>query len=96
MTTTKVDFGSVPPGIVDDPSWDSRRPALRRDPARRARRVSLARYDAYGSASDEPRRQRFACTGFDVEQPETPSPTEIDANGYLWLATRTGSFDRTS
>jgi len=87
--TTKVDFGSVPPGIVADPTWDS--DGQHFDAILRAGTQSrLARYDAYGSTPTNPNDNALACSGFDASSRD-PLAEEIDANGYLWVATRTGS-----
>jgi hypothetical protein len=82
-STVTSDYASVPPGIVADPSWDidgSHLGAVMRTGTRN----SLQRLD--GRPSDA----KTACAGYDLNGGE-PDAIEIDANGYVWFAARTGS-----
>ena len=84
-TWTK-NYASVPPGVVNDPSWysDYHFDAI----VRTGTQNSVMRLNADGAFmtnDGEP-----ACAGYDVATGE-PDATQVDANGYVWLATRTGS-----
>src|SRR3954464_5269494 len=84
-TWTK-NYASVPPGLVNDPSWysDFHFDAI----VRTGTQNSVMRLNADGAFmtnDGEP-----ACAGYDVATGE-PDATQVDANGYVWLATRTGS-----
>jgi len=87
--TAKVDFDSVPPGIVADPTWDVDNQFF--DAILRGGTQSqLVRYDAYGHVPSKPEDNKAACIGFDAAGHQALAE-EIDSNGYLWVATRTGS-----
>jgi hypothetical protein len=80
-----TDWPSIPPGIVNDMSWEPDRQhvdfVLRTGTRNDVRRFDTARM------SDAP---TLVCQGYDLTSGE-PWATQIDANGYLWFATRTGS-----
>src|SRR3954447_22364916 len=81
-TWTK-NYASVPPGLVNDPSWysDFHFDAV----VRTGTQNSVMRLNADGAFmtnDGEP-----ACTGYDVATGE-PDATQVDANDYAWLARR--------
>jgi hypothetical protein len=86
-SSVTTDYPAVPPGIVGDPSWDldsSHFDVVMRTGTRNA----LQRLD--GSGGTRPSDAKTACAGYDLNSGE-PQAVEIDANGYLWFAVRTGS-----
>ena len=88
QATTRTDFAAVPPGIVADPTWDADNQHFDAILAT-GTQSQLARYDGYGPPSS-PGDNVAACTGFDAASRQ-PLAAQLDTNGYLWVATRSGS-----
>ena len=86
--TTRTDFAAVPPGLVADPTWDVDNQHFDAILAT-GTQSQLARYDGYGPPSS-PTDNVAACAGFDATGRQ-PLAAELDTNGYLWIATRSGS-----
>src|SRR4051812_26921164 len=84
-TWTK-NYASVPPGLANDPSWysDYHFDAI----IRSGTQNSVMRLNADGAFMTNDGTP--ACAGYDVATGE-PDATQVDTNGYVWLATRTGS-----
>src|SRR3954452_3926491 len=84
-TWTK-NYASFPPGLVNDTSWysDFHLDAL----VRTGTQTSVMRLDANGAFMKND--GTAACAGYDVAAGE-PDATQVDANGYVWVAARTGS-----
>ena len=88
QATTRTDFPSVPPGVVADPTWDADGQHFDAILAT-GTQAQLARYDGYNPPT-APGDNVAACAGFGAADRQ-PLAAQFDANGYLWVATRSGS-----
>jgi len=84
-----VEFDSMPPAIVADPSFEPSGATQFLDAiVRTGTQSRLVRYNAMSGSSPTPSRN--ACPGYDTSN-GLPWAMETDASVLMWFATRTGS-----
>jgi hypothetical protein len=87
--THVIDFPSLPPTLIGDPSFEvAGAKQLMAAIVRGGTQNSLTNYDVYGDTDPQPSRP--ACSGLGPEDGQ-PNAIEVDGNGDLWVALQTGS-----
>jgi hypothetical protein len=88
-TAHTIDFPSLPPTLIGDPSFQmTGATQLMTAIVRGGTQNSLTNYDVYGDTDPQPNRP--ACAGLGPNDGQ-PNAIEIDSNGDLWVALQTGT-----